>query len=96
MPIILSPQRTGTISVRGDEMTVWLNPPISIIAELTASNERMIEGLRAIVVNHDVRAEEGGPRVDVGKWDEQLVTDVVKAWREAVKSLPPASSATSR
>lgn len=101
--IRLDGPRTGTITVRGGELTVRLNPPVSILEDIESGSIARIRGaLEAIVIAHPFVIEDfdgaGNKREVVAvvrDFDRDLARDILKAWGEAVKELPPGSGAPS-
>lgn len=90
----LEAPRLGTIVVDGDELTVRLNPPISVIADLQSeSGDRIIKGLEVIVVAHPYTRD--GQPAKVADFDRELATAISKAWGEKLRELPLASAAPS-
>ena len=95
MKVKLDGARTATITVRGGELTVRTNPPLSVLADLQSNvGDRVRPALAAIVLAHPFVLEDDTP-ASVGDFDGELIGEIVKAWGEAVKALPPGSGTPS-
>lgn len=93
--VALAAPRTQTVTVRGAEVVVVVNPPISVVADLESrSGDRLIKALSTIVVSHEFDKPDGTP-AEVKDFDSELAGEIATAWGEALRALPPASAPTS-
>lgn len=85
-PVVIE-RKTVALDVDGAELTVWINPPMRLYADLASeSADRIIDAMRQIVVAHPY-VNEAGDVLAVDDFDEPTFTAISKAYGEAVR--PP-------
>lgn len=87
--LVIEGPRHETVTVRGAEFVMVMNPPLSLLGEIDAGGPRTIAAVRQLVVSHPIVHADGRP-ADIGDVrDLELLADILKAWRVASTGLPP-------
>lgn len=82
--------KTAPLTVGGEEYTVRTNLPMRTIADIQSGDyDRTVAALRTIVVEHPWGDENDNP-LDVSDWPDEVAADVIKAWGELIRAVPPA------